>query len=154
MKGTRRVATQSGHERQARDNERILGLLLASPAGPGQCEWAATVAFYKALHLVEALLAGDVQGPCFHTSSHDQRNDLLKRTKRYEFVYRQYKPLYDASMTARYLLDEADPFMSRYPLAFVAGTLVGKHLRGLESGIGRLLQDQTFAARVQGVADV
>ena len=64
-------------------------------------DWTATTTFYAALHVVDAVLAAD--GPAGHGQSHDERAAILKTTKRYEQIWRHYRPLFAASLVARYL---------------------------------------------------
>ncbi|MGF1634126.1 MAG: hypothetical protein ACFCVE_09785 [Phycisphaerae bacterium] len=61
-------------------------------------DWLITVAFYTALQAVDALLAHDG----IEVSRHDARLSALKNGRRYERVYRSYKPLYDLAYTTRY----------------------------------------------------
>lgn len=59
-------------------------------------EWIATVAFYKAVHIVEAVFhthAGK------HSNGHDTRIDRLKHPD-YEEIFKAYRPLYAASLVA------------------------------------------------------
>lgn len=61
-------------------------------------EWVTTVAFYKAVHVVEAML--------FHQygiNSHDHRKRLGTLQSRNKELYKQFRPLHQASMVARYL---------------------------------------------------
>ena len=59
-------------------------------------DWCVTVAFYKAVHLVEALLVRHR----YETGNHLNRNNLLR--DRFESVWRDYSPLYRLSRVARY----------------------------------------------------
>ncbi|MCR9206602.1 MAG: hypothetical protein NXI28_00120 [bacterium] len=61
-------------------------------------EWITTTAFYKAIQLVEALLSQKLGSV---STSHSKRLERL-RTK-YPALYKQFRPLYNASMVARYL---------------------------------------------------
>lgn len=66
-------------------------------------EWVATVAFYKAVQVVEAVFesaTGD------HSNGHDNRIDRLKHPK-YAEIFKAYRPLYAASLVARYLEDSS-----------------------------------------------
>jgi hypothetical protein len=66
-------------------------------------EWLATIAFYKALHIVEAIFAGNH----FHSTNHESRERVLKKEKRYTEIWKHYRPLLSASMIARYLADNS-----------------------------------------------
>ncbi len=46
-------------------------------------QWVVTVAFYKALHIVEAVFAADKYSPIRHADDHAQRNEVLRRENRY-----------------------------------------------------------------------
>ncbi len=63
-------------------------------------DWMVTVAFYAAVHCVESLLAKD---KISHGMTHEGRNDCLKRNNRYKKIWENFRPLYEASMVARYL---------------------------------------------------
>ena len=64
-------------------------------------EWIATVAFYKAVQIVEAVFAHDLGK---HSHGHDDRLETLK-LGRFHHIYRHYRPLDGASRIARYLID-------------------------------------------------
>ena len=64
-------------------------------------DWITTVAFYRALHLVEAAFACDSQ--VLHRSDHTRRNRVLKKNPKYQTLYRFYRRLWQASNVARYL---------------------------------------------------
>ena len=70
---------------------------------PLHSPWVVTVAFYKALHIVEAIFHHDTRFRLDHTYHHEERNDSLRREPRYSKLWKHYKPLYDASRIARYL---------------------------------------------------
>ena len=59
-------------------------------------EWAAIGLFYKALHLVEMMLAAKGR----HTTSHNERNQVLKTE--FPEILRPYKPVYNYSLLCRY----------------------------------------------------
>jgi sulfur carrier protein ThiS len=63
--------------------------------------WIAVAAFYKAVHIVEAVFSSDKD--IGHTSNHDQREQCLKGQRRYEKIFRHYSPLKRAAVNARYL---------------------------------------------------
>lgn len=62
--------------------------------------WIATAAFYKALHVVEAVFAKE-RG--HHSCDHGGRRGLLERTRRYDHIARHYLILERAARNARYL---------------------------------------------------
>ena len=59
------------------------------------------VAFYKALHLVEAVFANDPD--IKHCTDHGTRERALKKKPKYEHINKQYAPLSRAATIARYL---------------------------------------------------
>jgi hypothetical protein len=70
-------------------------------------DWAATVAFYKAVHIAEAVLAANIG---HHSNSHTERERALKMA-RFAPIFRDYSHLFSASRVARYLIAPAgQPF--------------------------------------------
>jgi hypothetical protein len=63
-------------------------------------DWVATVAFYKALHLIDAMLDRDLG---IDGVDHSRRRSILKHENRYKTIYGHYKALEEASTIARYL---------------------------------------------------
>jgi hypothetical protein len=61
-------------------------------------EWIATLAFYKAVHVVEAVFRCQGRHNCH---DHITRLDTLKRL--YDPLHQHFRPLYSASLIARYL---------------------------------------------------
>lgn len=64
-------------------------------------EWVVTVAFYKALHVVETVFC---EQDGHHCEGHNSRLEKLK-SSRYSKLHKQYRPLWAASTVARYLHD-------------------------------------------------
>ncbi len=94
------MPSKEAHLQLAERNQQVLDYLLAEPQ---KCaEWIATAAFYKALHLVEALFDHHGVG---HSHNHENRDHRLKADKRYQHIYKHYRPLWAASIVARYLCD-------------------------------------------------
>jgi hypothetical protein len=87
------MATESEHRQQAEQN----GAFLATIDQERFPEWVVTVAFYKAVHLIEMVFAHDSRKP---GGSHGRRNQVLKR--HYPDIWKQYRPLYTFSRMARY----------------------------------------------------
>jgi hypothetical protein len=111
--------------------------------------WIATVAFYKALHIVEALFDRDPNCPIDHTDDHSSRNHRLKTTQRYSSLWKHYRALYEASMIARYLQEDPaaqtfDVFSKYMPPAKVKTHILGHHLHQVQETVGRLLKDPNF----------
>jgi hypothetical protein len=105
-------------------------------------EWVTTVAFYKALHLVDALLAADKDAPAAHGTDHRSRERHLKQTPRYRNIYRYYRPLAQASSIARYLEggNTSYTMFSQYMSASeVESTILGHYLLQIEKTVGKLM---------------
>lgn len=94
------MPSKQAHAAAAKRNQGTLEYLLKDDA---HLEWAVTVAFYKALHIVEASLATKQPGCVEHTDDHKSRNRLLKTTIRFQHIWKMYRPLFEASLIARYL---------------------------------------------------
>lgn len=92
------MANQGDHLRLADHNADVIAHL--QTANPELHDWVTTVAFYKAVHLIEAVFAHDGTG---HSGDHGQRSILLKSKRRYDKIYEHYRPLKSASEIARYL---------------------------------------------------
>jgi hypothetical protein len=86
------MATAAAHAHQANHNQNFL----ASIDPKVFPDWVVTAAFYKALHVVEGLLVRKMGG----TANHGQRNHVLKT--QFASVWKEYRPLYNLSRTARY----------------------------------------------------
>jgi len=96
-------------------------------------EWVVTVAFYKALHIVDAVCLESGFVPCGHA----HRLDLLKRRPAWQPIHRHYQPLWIASGIARYLFDSDaqqgyGKFIDYMPVDDVVTHAVGKRLLGVE----------------------
>lgn len=109
-------------------------------------DWAATVAFYKALHVVEAALA--CENPARHGMDHSARERLLKTDRRYQAIYRHYRPLYAASMVARYMEDNQTDFTSYLTPDQVIGTLLKYRLHEVEKSAMRKLKSPEALATI------
>lgn len=125
------VPDSNAHLTVARRNQLLIDRLLADlGAHP---EWLAVVAFYKALHLIEAVLFRT--HPVKHGRDHPHRNQLLK-DRRYQHLYKHYRPLFAASLVARYLeseeAGEVGAFAEYMPAERVRDYLVNHCLRQVE----------------------
>ena len=112
------MARESEHTRQAERNQQFLDGL-DSAEYP---DWFVTVAFYKAVHLVEALLVRHRH----ETGNHLNRNNALR--DHFEDIWRDYAPLYRLSRVARYWclpMHSDDVEQSRRRLACVERTVEG-----------------------------
>jgi hypothetical protein len=93
------MATESDHLKQAQHNEKFLNSIDATQFP----DWAATVAFYTAVHLVQALLkhAGE------NCHSHNSRNRKVRQ--HFPAIWKIYQPLYTYSRLARYWCMKVKP---------------------------------------------
>lgn len=86
-----------------RNHDAIETLLAAQSEHP---EWVAGIAFYKALHIVEATFAHRGLG---HSNGHLRRLEILQDARNgYQAIFRHYKRLLEASEIARYLSSRFD----------------------------------------------
>jgi hypothetical protein len=122
------MATESDHIACANRTQKTIAHLLADPAV--HSPWIATAAFYKALHVVEAVFFNDRQ--IGHCSDHSDREYQLKRHRRYEHLSQHYLPLARAATVARYLV-AVDCFDTYLEPAKVVEKLLKHHLRQVES---------------------
>lgn len=102
-------------------------------------EWITTIAFYKAVQLVEASFSHTDVG---NSSSHSDRLRTLKQEKTYHHVYKHYRPLWSASTIARYLQDHENSrgyrcFADYMKADQVVTQLVNHRLKQIEHSITR-----------------
>ena len=104
-------------------------------------EWVVTVAFYKAVHVAEAVFDTCGGG---HSTSHENRLTALKQ--RFGGIFVPFKHLYNASRVARYLVDlngngfrSFSDFMDKATVR----TLIRKKLHLMEQQSILLLDDAT-----------
>jgi len=99
---------------------------------PGEYpDWIVTVAFYTALHVIDALLAKEART----ITDHKTRNEVLRKTNRYEKIWRAYQPLYGLSRTVRYL---ADP-TQWVPIDKIKPNVFNDYLYRIEESVFKLL---------------
>ncbi len=100
-------------------------------------EWIATVAFYKAVQIVEAVFRSKGYSNCH---DHVSRLAILKREP-FRTLHTDYRPLYSASLIARYLEHKCDEsgkleaystFTDYMSSQQVIDSLIRKRLVGLE----------------------
>ncbi|MFZ1598447.1 MAG: hypothetical protein WAW26_21585, partial [Anaerolineae bacterium] len=100
------------------------------PSTTPYLDWVVTIAFYAALHQIEAWFAG--KG--LHLESHVQRDDWVSRTKELRRnVWPRYKELEFQSRQARYQC-------SSFEREFVRGRLLS-YLDDIERETGKLEQE-------------
>ena len=130
------------HEKIAENNQAMIEHLLQKSEGNFQvfAPWVITIAFYKALHLVECILYVDGfldRRKPFHSQNHTERNDTLRQRK-YAKLWKHYYALYNASMTARYLTDAGTGDIEQYFKQYfcsvdkIRSTMLNHHLRQIE----------------------
>ena len=141
------MPSKQSHIQAAKSNQITIDYLLKDDA---HLAWAVTVAFYKALHTVEALLANG-QEPVEHTDDHKIRNRLLKSNRRYAQIWKMYRPLFEASLIARYLRsDDNAPtyevFSTYMPRKSVESLVMNHYLVQLERSVCHLAGDPNFLA--------
>ena len=137
------MATESDHIACANRTQQTIAHLLADPAI--HSPWIATTAFYKALHVVEAVLAND---PAIgHSCDHLDREQTLKRERRYAHICRHYLPLARAATNARYLLS-CSCFDDYLTPEQVVSQLLLHHLKQLDNSARKFLSPVSSAALV------
>lgn len=100
------MAKAADHIQIANRNHATLQYLLND--ADAHLEWVVTVAFYKAVHVAEAVFHTCGGG---HSTSHENRLNALKL--RFGQIFLPFKHLYNASRVARYLVDlEGNQFRS------------------------------------------
>ena len=117
-------------------------------------QWVITVAFYKALHIVEAMFAADSKSKKKDTDNHETRNRLLKTERRYQQIWSHYRVLWNDSLVARYLkenetFDSKNPpfrFLNYLPAEMIVNQHLNHHLHQILESARTLLKDRTFLA--------
>ena len=94
-----------------------------------QPEWAAIVAFYAAVHLIERLAASEPRGPV-HSRTHTERIRYLSRHRQHSALIGDYRLLQEASELSRYYTLHS--FRSMYTAATVQSQLIDTHLVAIE----------------------
>lgn len=147
------MAEQSAHIAVANRNQRTINHLCKDVGT--NAPWIVTVAFYKALHIVEAIFAAD--DAVGHSSDHDTRFRQLKTDRRYEHIYRQYSVLFRASLIARYLEDantQVSCFDSYISPDRVPSQFLFHHLKQIEDSAQQFLSDPDALERVESARAV
>ena len=102
----------------------------------GDRMWAATVAFYSALHLVERLAA---RQNIHHMppNAHGQRTRYLTTHPQHHVIFRDYRELRIASELARY--GTVNQFQVAYPGNAVQDVLIDQYLIAVEKYVAKVL---------------
>ena len=98
------MPNESAHINLAVHNQKVINYLLQDVNE--YSDWITTIAFYKALHIVEAILYRQKKR---HGQTHENRRSILKENKSYHHIYIHYRDLENASLIARYLEDPESP---------------------------------------------
>ncbi len=136
------MARVADHIAIANRNHSTLATLLAT--GAAHSEWVATVAFYKAIHVIEAVFVTTSMG---NSVDHEDRTFKLKRDRRFESLFTHYRPLKEASTIARYLQDQHGRFkvFSDYLTPErVHSELIRHRLHQIESSASRFLSAEVM----------
>jgi hypothetical protein len=132
------MASEQNHISLANSNHDLLLHLLSTGTHP---DWAATVAFYKAVHIAEAVF---FTGFGKHSTSHSDREKTLKM-RHYAHIFKDYSHLLTASRIARYLQSDGvgrfNSFADYMDLAAVK-SLISKRLFGVEQKSLPFLSDR------------
>jgi phosphoribosylaminoimidazole (AIR) synthetase len=91
--------------------------------------WAAVVAFYAAVHLVERLAAKDLQHHTKHAGI-GSRNWYIQNHAQHNTIAADFMALYSASLVARYHPPAA--FTAGYPAGTVQANLIDNCLAAIE----------------------
>lgn len=119
------------HVEKYRANRVVLVKLRADPEP--SLEWIAIVAFYCAVHLIEALAAEEGE----HHLNHDERFRYLSKSK-HAVLHKNLKALSNASQDARY--ESQNRFQAFYRASTV-DSLLTYHLKAIEDYVLNLLND-------------
>jgi hypothetical protein len=108
-------------------------------------EIIAVTAFYKSVHVVEAVFARD---PAIrHTREHKARLRMIASTRRYSQLYKPFNALWSASLVARYLEDQGSgrgftQFSEFLPPDAIRRELLDRYLLTFENLAVQLLSDR------------
>ena len=135
------MANELDHIALANKNHEVLIYLMEQPGK--YPEWIATVAFYKAVQIVEATFSNHHSAK--NCSSHPDRLAALKHPD-FQLLFPHYRALYSASTVARYLHDNLShtsysKFSDYLPSEKVVSKLVYGRLRPVEENAIKLLSD-------------
>jgi len=140
------MANEEAHVRLALRNQATIDHLQSDVAK--HSEWITTVAFYKALHIVEAMFFSQ-SGE--HGHSHDDRANRLKREHRYSHIWKYYRPLWAASTVARYLQDTIEhkrsfnSFAEYFSAEDVKRLILNHYLRQVQKSASNFLSSRSVA---------
>lgn len=131
------MAKPESHIQVANRNQITLEALCVDIDAHGP--WIATIAFYKALHVVEAVFFYDKD--ILHTTDHGRREFALKTKKKYQSIWRHYSLLIRAATEARYLEDtdtSAAKFSASFPSKSLLSILIFDALHQVEKSAAKV----------------
>jgi hypothetical protein len=136
------MPTEKEHIQQAIHNIDVVAYLRKND---DFCDWTATVTFYTALHIVEAVFyRSKKHGNCKHGQRHEGREQILKHTTNYKNIWQHYRPLQSTSVIARYLHGDSTnaTIFKKYmsPLK-VYDILIKQHLGSLIKSASKFLTE-------------
>jgi hypothetical protein len=135
------MPNKNSHLATARENRELAIFLLEEERS---IAWSVTAACYSGLHLIEAAFAH--QGE--HCDDHTQRNSRLKNERSLQSLWRHYRPLYDASLRARYLTTDEGSAEEQIRISVGAEAarkqLIDHHLRQLEKSVAKRIGVKTI----------
>ena len=138
------MPSENEHVQKTLHNFEVIKYLLAKPEF---CDWTATVIFYTALHIVEAVFFYDTKhSKERHGQSHENREKILKNTKSYQNIHRHYRPLQSASVIARYLSNlgkDVTNFQQYMTAQQVQELLIKHHLAQVIKSACKFLSENT-----------
>lgn len=119
------------HVEVARQNSLTLAAL--KTASGSHAPWIATVAFYEALHIVDARLFFDGHDPIGHKDRF-----LVLRNQAYQPLWFHFQPLYNTSRIARY--SSVTAFAQHIKPSEVENRLIRLHLAKIKAIVGPILK--------------
>ena len=138
------MPNEAEHIQLALHNIKVIDHLRTKPEF---CDWTATVTFYTALHIVEAVFFyARRHNNKRHGSNHETRESILKGTRSYQKIYQHYRPLQSASVIARYLyrLDgKGETFQDYMSAVKVRDKLIKYHLAALIKSASKFLSSNS-----------
>lgn len=140
------MPTELDHVRLANRNHDALFALVEDPGRFS--EWIATIAFYKAIHVVEAVLDHSANQ---HSGSHEDRFDKLRvfcaKNPDAGPMFRNLRWLHRESRLARYLefgSNRVSDYESHQPADGIVKRAVRKRLKPLEQTAKRFLSETAW----------
>lgn len=112
------MPTEIKHQKQYENNKKMLSSNFFDLNSTNYYDWAVTIAFYCALHLIEKFFSSN---PALsHDMKHYERNKLVPITNSLKDIADEYQALYSESIRARYNCEK----ITRDDASFVINTLL------------------------------